>query len=101
MKIEEAIEIIKKHHPFATKYQTDEECIALQTLISYAQKPKVTSEEIEKLLKEFLWEKVEIFRECAKDCERHNCSSGMGHLLSITSEHLATELEKLINGEGR
>ena len=83
MKIEEAIEIIKKHHPFTTKYQTDEECIALQTLISYAQKPKVTSEEIYDILITKL---------------------PMTEYLSIPSfklKELATELEKLINGEGR
>ena len=83
MKIEEAIEIIKKHHPFATKYQTDEECIALQTLISHAQKSKVTRKEIYDILITKL---------------------PMTEYLSIPLfklKELAIELEKLMNGEGR
>ena len=83
MKIEEAIEIIKKHHPFATKYQTDEECIALQTLISHAQKSKVTRKEIYDILITKL---------------------PMTEYLSIPSfklKELAIELEKLMNGEGK
>ena len=83
MKIEEAIEIIKKHHPFTTKYQTDEECIALQTLISHAQKSKVTRKEIYDILITKL---------------------PMTEYLSIPLfklKELAIELEKLMNGEGR
>ena len=44
--LKSAVEVVKKYHPFTTKYQTDEECVALQTLISCADAVDKAGEEL-------------------------------------------------------
>jgi len=55
-------------------------------------------------IKEYLWSRMDDIIACVEDCEKHRCSSGLGHLLSLIAEHLTSKLpakeeEDIMGGE--